>query len=67
LSRHQQLYVHVLQYVCTCAEADCVLLVALVSDCRAVTVAVGARISWEDRGTARPRLLATCTRLLCWA
>jgi len=37
--------VHVLQYVCTCAEADCVLLVALVSDCRAVTVAVGARIS----------------------
>lgn len=30
---------------CTCAEADCVLLAVLVSDCRAVTVAVGARIS----------------------
>lgn len=37
------------------------------SDCIAVTVAVGVKINCGDRGTARPKLLATCTRLLCCA
>lgn len=33
----------------------------------AATVAVGVSMSWGDKGTARPRLLATCTRLFCCA
>lgn len=37
------------------------------SDWTAVTVAVGAKMSCGDSGTARPRLRATWTRLLCWA
>lgn len=46
----------------TCDEAC-----AEPSDWTAVTVAVGAKMSCEDSGTARPRLRATWTRLLCWA
>lgn len=46
----------------TCEDA-CVEL----SDWTAVTVAAGVKISCGERGTARPRFRATCTRLLCWA